>query len=218
MTPESRPSVHVPLGLNADTLRPGTGKTVTLVEAIRQVLSRNSNAKILACAPSNNAADIIADRLRAALDPSQLLRLNAPSRVKDLPQALHAYSLREDDGSFKVPAPAVMKNYRVVVATCASGSLPHGVGVKEGHFTHIFVDEAGQASEPEGESIHSNRGVELSCHVTSNDSHQAQCRPKYHRHPCGRPKATWTSHQEPHCKTAQSGRQLLGPSHVLEYV
>ncbi|KAG8913407.1 hypothetical protein FRC01_004558, partial [Tulasnella sp. 417] len=128
---------------------PGTGKTVTLVEAIRQVLSRNSNAKILACAPSNNAADIIADRLRTALNPAQLLRLNAPSRVKDLPVALQAYCLREGDGSFKVPSSAAMKAYRVVVATCASGSLPHGIGVKEGHFTHIFVDEAGQASEPE---------------------------------------------------------------------
>ncbi|KAG8954847.1 hypothetical protein FRC04_010330 [Tulasnella sp. 424] len=128
---------------------PGTGKTVTVVEAIRQVLSRNATATILACAPSNNAADIVADRLRVALNPTELLRLNAPSRYKDLPQALQAYSLRHDDGSFKVPSKTAMKKYRVIVATCASGSLPHGIGIKAGHFTHIFIDEAGQASEPE---------------------------------------------------------------------
>ncbi|KAG9042355.1 hypothetical protein FS837_010960 [Tulasnella sp. UAMH 9824] len=128
---------------------PGTGKTVTIVEAIRQILARNPSAKILACAPSNNAADIIADRLRDSLSTAQLFRLNAPSRVKTLPRSLESYSLRYDDGSFRVPAPQTMMQYRVVVSTCASGSLPHGVGVPPGHFTHIFIDEAGQASEPE---------------------------------------------------------------------
>jgi helicase MOV-10 len=43
--------------------RPGTGKTVTVVEAIRQVLKKNPNARVLACAPSNSAADIITERL-----------------------------------------------------------------------------------------------------------------------------------------------------------
>ncbi|KAG8911322.1 hypothetical protein FRC01_005776 [Tulasnella sp. 417] len=128
---------------------PGTGKTVTLVEAIRQVLARQPRAKVLACAPSNNAADIITERLRTDLRPSELFRLNAPSRVKDLPHSLEGYTLRYDDGSFRVPAPSVIKQYRVVVATCASGAAPHGVGVEAGHFTHIFIDEAGQASEPE---------------------------------------------------------------------
>ncbi|KIO28302.1 hypothetical protein M407DRAFT_22509 [Tulasnella calospora MUT 4182] len=96
----------------AITACPGTGKTVTVVEAIRQVLAQKPKAKILACAPSNNAADIIADRLRAGLQPSELFRLNAPSRVKDLPQSLESYSLRYDDGSFKVPAPLVLMQYR----------------------------------------------------------------------------------------------------------
>ncbi|KIO21487.1 hypothetical protein M407DRAFT_218212 [Tulasnella calospora MUT 4182] len=128
---------------------PGTGKTVTVVEAIRQILARNPKAKILACAPSNNAADIIADRLCDSLSTAQLLRLNAPSRVKTLPRSLESYSLRYDDGSFRVPVHQTIMQYRVVVSTCASGSLPHGVGVPNGHFTHIFIDEAGQASEPE---------------------------------------------------------------------
>lgn len=140
---------------------PGTGKTVTIVEAIRQILSRKPDAKILACAPSNNAADIIADRLRDSLSTTQLFRLNAPSRVKTLPRSLESYSLRYDDGSFRVPQPQAIMKYRVVVSTCASGSLLHGVGVPNGHFTHIFVDEAGQASEPEGKLVEKKTDMNL---------------------------------------------------------
>ena len=39
--------------------------------------------------------------------------------------------------------------FRVIVSTCVSASVPYGIGVPRGHFTHIFIDEAGQAAEPE---------------------------------------------------------------------
>ncbi|XP_012590537.1 PREDICTED: putative helicase Mov10l1 [Condylura cristata] len=39
--------------------------------------------------------------------------------------------------------------YRVVITTCSSAGLFYQIGVRVGHFTHVFVDEAGQASEPE---------------------------------------------------------------------
>lgn len=42
-----------------------------------------------------------------------------------------------------------MASFRVIVTTCLSGCVPPGVGLPRGHFTHIFIDEAGQASEPE---------------------------------------------------------------------
>ena len=37
----------------------------------------------------------------------------------------------------------------MVVSTCLSGGVPASLGLKRGHFSHIFIDEAGQGKEPE---------------------------------------------------------------------
>jgi helicase MOV-10 len=129
--------------------RPGTGKTVTIIEAMRQILIANPNARILACAPSNAAADIIAERL-IVLGQSQLFRLNAPSRSQThFPKILEPFSRKNREGTFCVPPRDELMKFRVVVSTCLSSSVPNGIGVPTGHFTHVFVDEAGQACEPE---------------------------------------------------------------------
>ncbi|KAJ7154602.1 P-loop containing nucleoside triphosphate hydrolase protein [Mycena filopes] len=128
---------------------PGTGKTVTMVEAIRQVLVADPQARILACAPSNSAADLIATRLMA-LSSDELFRFYAPSRNKEqVSLELREYTYARPDGHFSVPPLARMKRFRVVVATCVSASVVSGIGIPRGHYTHIFCDEAGQATEPE---------------------------------------------------------------------
>ncbi|KAJ7676472.1 P-loop containing nucleoside triphosphate hydrolase protein [Mycena rosella] len=128
---------------------PGTGKTVTMVEAIRQVLAADPHARILACAPSNSAADLIAHRL-TALGPDALFRFYAPSRSKEqVALELREYTHARPDGHFSVPPLARMKRFRVVVATCVSASVVSGIGIPRGHYSHIFCDEAGQATEPE---------------------------------------------------------------------
>jgi len=129
---------------------PGTGKTVTVVEAIRQILKTNPKAHILACAPSNSAADLIALRLVDALDETALFRFYAPSRYKNqVPDALLKYTATNEYGHFTVRPMAIMKQFKVVVSTCVSASFAYGIGISRGHFTHIFMDEAGQATEPE---------------------------------------------------------------------
>lgn len=65
---------------------PGTGKTTTVVELIRQAVRRGE--KVLACAPSNLAVDNLLERLVAANE--RVVRLGHPARV--LP-ALQAHTL-----------------------------------------------------------------------------------------------------------------------------
>ncbi|KAK7046911.1 Rna helicase [Favolaschia claudopus] len=132
---------------------PGTGKTVTMVEAIRQLLVADPKARILACASSNSAADLIATRLVAGLTTDELFRFYAPSRNREqVPLELREYTFEKEGergGHFSVPPLARMKRFRVVVATCVSASVVAGIGIPRGHYTHIFCDEAGQATEPE---------------------------------------------------------------------
>ncbi|OSX63564.1 hypothetical protein POSPLADRAFT_1045879 [Postia placenta MAD-698-R-SB12] len=126
---------------------PGTGKTVTMVEAIRQVLRVNPNARVLACAPSNSAADLIASRF---LSSTELFRFYAVSRRRELvPDNLLQHTHTNSQGFFSVPQVSQLAQFRVVVSTCGSASFAFGVGLPPGHFTHIFVDEAAQATEPE---------------------------------------------------------------------
>ncbi|KAH7924376.1 P-loop containing nucleoside triphosphate hydrolase protein [Leucogyrophana mollusca] len=128
---------------------PGTGKTITIVEAIKQLLHRNPTARILATAPSNSAADLIAERLVSTLNADELFRLYAPSRYKNqVPDQLQPYTFMKDQ-HFSTPPMSRFKRFRVIVCTCVSASIPYGIGVPRGHFSHIFADEAGQATEPE---------------------------------------------------------------------
>ena len=119
-----------------------------MVEAIRQVLHRQPRAKILACAPSNSAADIIAERL-TVLTPAEMIRCNAASRdPASVPATLVPYTHYSTD-HYTFPSRQRLMEYRLTVSTCGNASFAHNIGIPQGHYTHIIVDEAGQASEPE---------------------------------------------------------------------
>ncbi|RDX46185.1 P-loop containing nucleoside triphosphate hydrolase protein [Lentinus brumalis] len=127
---------------------PGTGKTVLLVESIQQILSRKPSARILVCAPSNSAADIIAQRL-TVYTANEMFRCNAASRdPASLPAVLTPYTLYDGD-HYALPSKEKLMSYRLTVTTCGNASFAHNIGIPQGHYTHIIVDEAGQASEPE---------------------------------------------------------------------
>ncbi|KAF8267997.1 P-loop containing nucleoside triphosphate hydrolase protein [Lactarius quietus] len=121
---------------------PGTGKTSTVVESIMQLVNNNDSSKILACTPSNAAADLLIQRLATAgLTVDQLLRLNARSReIKSIPEDVRPFS-----GS---PKPSQLRTYRVVLCTCSSAALLQTLRIRAGHFSHIIIDEAAQADEP----------------------------------------------------------------------
>ncbi|BDA50870.1 probable helicase MOV-10 at C-terminar half [Coccomyxa sp. Obi] len=132
---------------------PGTGKTVTLVECALQVLKRDPAAKLLLCAPQNYSADLLASALSGKVPVGDMIRLNDPRRPPNQVKAdvLPYCKLSDTIGAFKLPAIDYLKAARVVVATCgAAGMLREGsYETKHLRFTHVLIDEAGQALLPE---------------------------------------------------------------------
>ncbi|CAI7798861.1 unnamed protein product [Closterium sp. NIES-53] len=131
---------------------PGTGKTKTVVEAILQVVKAMSSARVLVCAPSNSATDNIALRLKGNLQVREMLRLYSVSRTRgEVETDLLPFTRYNDTtGTFRLPSLSEIHTARVVAVTCCSAALLYRMGVPRGTFTHIFIDEAGHAIEPEG--------------------------------------------------------------------
>ncbi|XP_047333760.1 probable RNA helicase SDE3 [Impatiens glandulifera] len=128
---------------------PGTGKTVTLVESVLQLYTRYKNAKILVCAPSNSAADHVLEMLIGHVQVNDVFRLNAIARpFEEINPDILQFTYHVD-GVFQCPLLSRLKHFRITVCTYMSACLLYAEGVSRGHFSHIFLDEAGQASEPE---------------------------------------------------------------------
>ncbi|XP_072930032.1 putative helicase mov-10-B.1 isoform X2 [Epargyreus clarus] len=133
---------------------PGTGKTATIVEAILQVLKSNESNRVMVCAPSNMAADDVAVKLLKYESefPSGifLLRRNSASRDwSTLPGCLKSYStdpfVRNPSIPYVKQLEAALKGTRVIVSTiCYGPQAARNIC----NITHLFIDEAGQATEP----------------------------------------------------------------------
>uniref|UniRef100_A0A3Q3WG79 RNA helicase n=1 Tax=Mola mola TaxID=94237 RepID=A0A3Q3WG79_MOLML len=131
----SRPAPYVVFG------PPGTGKTVTLVEAIKQIEKKQSTSHILACAPCNSAADLLWQEIVKNVHKNKFLytHIMAPSQ---------AYSnLKGKDIVY--PAVEELMEYRIMVTTLYTAGRLVSADLPKGHFTHVFVDEAGHAIETE---------------------------------------------------------------------
>ncbi|KAK5863608.1 hypothetical protein PBY51_000629 [Eleginops maclovinus] len=128
---------------------PGTGKTVTVVEAIKQIEKTQASCHILACAPSNSAADLLCKKILLHVDERKVFRMYASSRDPDyVPDEVKACSNLVGD-SYLYPAKEKLMEYRIMVTTLlTAGRLVTG-DIPDGHFTHVFIDEAGHSVETE---------------------------------------------------------------------
>ena len=100
-----------------------TGKTSTVVESILRICRANPYKRILACAPSDAAADVLCDRLSRTLSPKQLFRLCWYQRVTaSLPAKLRAYSSLVND-IFEVPNLKQLQTYQVIVCNCGTAGV-----------------------------------------------------------------------------------------------
>uniref|UniRef100_A0A8C1NAE2 RNA helicase n=1 Tax=Cyprinus carpio TaxID=7962 RepID=A0A8C1NAE2_CYPCA len=115
---------------------PGTGKTVTIVEAIKQVEKNIPDAYILACAPSNSAADQLCENMHVVFI---LIMLGVSVCVcVCVCVCMLVFPCKEDLMCYKILVSTLVTTGRLV-----SGGFPLD------HFSHIFVDEAGHAIESE---------------------------------------------------------------------
>ncbi|MEX6688988.1 AAA domain-containing protein [Danxiaibacter flavus] len=78
---------------------PGTGKTTTLVQAIK-ALTKQNNKKILVVAPSNTAVDLLSEKLSE--EGLNVLRVGNPAKVSDRLMALTLDSKMSEHSSMKV--------------------------------------------------------------------------------------------------------------------
>jgi len=77
-----------------------------------------------------------------------MIRINAFNRnYENCPEDIREFCYTNSSGVFDIPQ-NVFK-YRIVITTCVTAGLLYSVGLGENHFTHIFIDEAGYATEPE---------------------------------------------------------------------
>uniref|UniRef100_A0A915MER5 RNA helicase n=1 Tax=Meloidogyne javanica TaxID=6303 RepID=A0A915MER5_MELJA len=134
---------------------PGTGKTTVLVEAVRLLLEQKDyDTRILVCTPSNTAADLFATELleTAKIDPELIFRLYALMvPVEDLKESLKPITYTKTPDGFSDiemfaihPAERLLK-FKVVVCTMMASTYLM-LGYFSSKFSHIIIDEAGQAN------------------------------------------------------------------------
>lgn len=154
---------------------PGTGKTKTMIEIALQLVRNVPNcAHILVCAPSEPAADTLADRLSKSMSRNELLRLNRPTRdSREVLSNLLPYCYIQND-VFALPPFAQLMSYRIIVTSCRDASMLMYARLTNSdlftvsstlhqqihptlpppskarlHWGALLIDEAAQAMEPE---------------------------------------------------------------------
>ena len=115
-------------------------------------MCQDKTKKILVCAPSDAACDVVAKRLLDNLPHScEMLRVNWVSRnPASLPPELYSCSPMDKSGFFKFPVTKRLQEVSVIICQCfVAGCLELETEFKTGpwmskHFTHCFIDESSQ--------------------------------------------------------------------------
>ena len=125
-----------------------------MVEAILRICRSQPVKRILACAPSDAAADVLCDRLSRTLSVTQLFRLNWWQRVSaSMPPRLRPYSCDVND-VFELPTASKLAAFQVIVCNCGTAGVLKTLPLLSPLlFDVVIVDEASQAIEAEVSSV-----------------------------------------------------------------
>jgi len=95
--------------------------------------------------PTNASADVITSHLIASklYEIGKLVRLNGFMRSElDIPERILPFCSDGENLSNVVRS-------RIIISTCATAGQFFQLNLSAGHFTHVFVDEAGCCTEPD---------------------------------------------------------------------
>lgn len=139
---------------------PGTGKTTTLIEAIVQTFLNIPGCRIIVGTHTNSAADFITSKLiKYDFMECNLVRLigynfslsdKLSSDLKKYYVTINHQERPEnviDDGIRRNFSWKTLDDYRIIISTNICVGQTQGKLMKK--FSHIFIDEAAQAVEPE---------------------------------------------------------------------
>ncbi|XP_077506019.1 putative helicase MOV-10 isoform X3 [Amblyomma americanum] len=137
----------------------GSSVTVKLSEKFDEIYEEGSrfsictvvpSSRILVVSPSNSATDFLAEQLLDHLNPSQMFRLYSSAMHPDkISKKLHKYSnYTEHEEEVQEDLPS-LSSFKVIVTTLVTSAKLMKARLGVNRFTHIIVDEAGQALEPE---------------------------------------------------------------------
>jgi hypothetical protein len=116
----------------------GTGKTKTMLAAVHAILrlppeNPPSQYRILVCAPSHTAADVITKRLGQSFNAQQLFRLFDSERpVETVPPEVLKYcrqSTEDHTGTFTLPPVKELLQFQIIVCTCSDAHILYRIGM-----------------------------------------------------------------------------------------
>ena len=135
----------------------GTGKTRLLARAAMQIVQEDRRARVLVCAHHQSTADsYVVNYFSKVFQTNEMVRLmnpryNPPPKFKNYYQTAKCKIMRNS-----------AHNVRVIVTTLATSLHLRNV-IKQGHFTHILIDEGAQSREPAAVAplTFANRGTKI---------------------------------------------------------
>ena len=120
---------------------PGTGKSKTMIESIKQVWKNSPDSFIIVAAHSNVAVDLLLEELIRDIPYDNIKRIASKSWIPQMSGKIRKYTTNNKDAIFG------MKKLRIL---CGTLQILGSVKISDQkNVSHLFIDEAGQTSEPD---------------------------------------------------------------------